>query len=96
MSTVNSKSQNEKFFLVKIYVMYDGKEFPTVDLIAESDIEAAAFEAESRCGDGHYSFDSIQEKDESGYWSDCGAHLVRVKSITEITESTYKEMLSLI
>lgn len=93
MSTVN---KDNKFFLAKIYVMYDGKEFPTVDLIEESDLESAQFEAESRCEDGHYSFDSIQEKDESGYWSDCGAHVVRIKSVTEITESTYKEMIKLL
>lgn len=85
-----------KFFLARIYCMYDGKEFPALDLIVAQSLEAASNEAENRCTAGHYSFDDIDEVNESGYWSDCGAHVVRVKSVTEISAVTYEEIKNLL
>lgn len=85
-----------KIFLVNVYCMYDGKEFPAIDIIKATGIEEATKEAENRCKNGDYSFDTIDEIDNNGYWSDCGAHVVRVKAVTEISSTTYEEIKNLI
>lgn len=91
---MNTTKQNvpAKFFVARIYCMYDGKEFSSTDLIVAYSLEDANNEAENRCAAAHYSFDDIEEVNESGYWSDCGAHVVRVKSVTEISATTYEEL----
>ncbi|AFC21230.1 hypothetical protein GAP31_049 [Cronobacter phage vB_CsaM_GAP31] len=97
MTTTNkTTTAPAKFFLARIYCMYDGKEFPTVDLIVDHSLEDATNEAENRCATAHYSFSDIDEVNESGYWSDCGAHVVRVKSVTEISAATYEEIKNLL
>lgn len=94
MTKINTTT--EKSFLVRIYSMYDGKEFPSVDLIVASSLEDAEKEANNRCADGNYSHGDIEETDDFGYWSDCGSQVVRVSSVTEISEATYAEIKNLL
>lgn len=80
------------YFVAKIYCMYDGKEFPRKDLIEASDEKQAFAIATERAATGHYSFDQIEDVDGDCYYSDCGGHVVKVISVTEVSETTYTEM----
>uniref|UniRef100_A0AAU8GEN4 Uncharacterized protein n=1 Tax=Salmonella phage vB_SEnST11_KE23 TaxID=3161174 RepID=A0AAU8GEN4_9CAUD len=91
-----STTSPTKFFLARVYVMYDGKEFSSVDLICDHSLNDAQNEAENRAAAGYYSFSDIEEINGSGYWSDCGAHVVRIKSVTEISAATYEELKNLL
>ena len=81
-----------QFFIAKIKTVYDGKEFPHVTVVAAQDRDIAEDEIRYRLEQGDFSFDSISEIEGGLYWSECGAHVASLQSLTEITETTYNEM----
>lgn len=81
-----------RYFVAKIYCMYDGKEFPRKDLIAASDEKQAFAIATESAATGYYSFAEITEVDGDLYYSEGGGHVVKVLSVTEISETTFNEM----
>jgi hypothetical protein len=80
-----------KFFTATMYVMYDGKEFPTSRFYMAVDLS----EARSLHLNDALTFIGDDEPDVEleGFYFDCGAYLVRPQEVREISATTYAEMV---
>lgn len=83
-------STHAKYFTAVMYVMYDGKEFPTPRFYRAGDLS----ETRSLHLKDALTFIDDEEPDveDQGFFFDCGAYLVRPQEVREISATTYSEM----
>lgn len=82
----------KKYFVGSMYVMYDGKEFPSVCLYeAASTDEALKMHHENA---RHWVSDNGDQDGNAidGFHFEAGAFLVKPEYVTEISHETYQEM----
>lgn len=97
MTTI--KTESAKFFMVKVYRMYDGLEFPMISLVKAKSKGEAFILAHDEAADGEYSHGGIDEIEKVDgvikYWSGCGEEVVIIKAVIEITEEVYNAVNSI-
>lgn len=88
-----------KFFMVNVYRMYDGLEFPMIAVLKAQSKEEATILAHKEAADGEFSHGGIDETENFGdvikYWSGCGEEVVIIKGVMETTEEVYNAINSI-
>lgn len=79
-----------KYFTAVMYVMYDGKEFPTPCFYKAMDLA----EAEKLHLKDAMTFveDDEPEVTNKGFYFECGAYFIHPQEVREISATTYLEM----
>lgn len=99
MTTIAIKNANVKFFMVNVYRMYDGLEFPMLAVLKAKSKEEAMILAHKEASEGEYSHGGISETENLDgvikYWSGCGEEVVIIKGVIEITEEVYNAVNSI-
>ena len=91
MTTI--KIESAKFFMVNVYRMYDGLEFPMIATVKAKSKEEAMILAHNEAVGGEYSHGGVDEivkvDGVTKYWSGCGEEVVIIKGVIETTEEAY-------
>lgn len=97
MTTI--KTVSAKFFMVNVYRMYDGLEFPMLAVLKAESEEDAFILSAREAAEGEYSHGGIDEIEKVDgvvkYWSGCGEEVVIIKGVIETTEEVYNAVNSI-
>ncbi|WP_133670716.1 hypothetical protein [Burkholderia pseudomallei] len=97
MTTI--KTESAKFFMVNVYRMYDGLEFPMLAVLKAKSKEEAMTLAHVEAAEGEYSHGGIDEIEKVDgvikYWSGCGEEVVIIKAVIETTEEVFNAVNSI-